>query len=330
MRLIPSSLVVIASALFTPPLFVFADPVFIEGVSESGGWYDVNKKYKWEYTSKPYQYYTELPETDFYMCWAAAGANVLQWWQDRYGVPAASASVPNGLASSASVNGLQHVAQLQIYQTICKNWTDGGSHVEQAWNWWFNGGTLGETSFPGTTTLTGTTSAGGYWQELGRVCILNEDASYDTSLLCETYAFWNDASKEAEFTALIKSSIDNNYGTTLSLSGENGHAITLWGYEETEEYGLVLYLTDSDDYTHGLFRQAVKMNDEGYLCLSSVDGEAGKYAAYDSETATGVFVSEIQSLTVPFGAAAIPEPSAFGIVAGTLAAALAARRRRRD
>lgn len=304
-----------------------AAPVFIEGVSESGGWYDVNKKTKWNEwpkanpltpATRPWQW-VNLP-TDYSMCWAAAGANTLQWWQDRYGnVPA---GIPDGNADSTNINGLQNISQLQIYQTICTHWTDGGSHVEQAWNWWFNGGMLHETSFPGSTQLTG--NGGGYWKDLGFTCTQNPNASYDTSKLCETYPFWHEPAQTDNFKNVIKSFIDRNYGTALSLSGNGGHAVTLWGYEETPEHGLVLYLTDSDDYYYGLFKQAVIVSDEGYLCLGSIDGEAEKYAQWDSATGTGLFISEIQGLSAP-----IPEPSAFGLFAGILTlAALAGRRNR--
>ena len=170
-----------------------AAPVFIEGVSESGGWYDVNKKTQWSDWPKPNALtpaqrpwqWVNLP-ADNSMCWAAAGANTLQWWQDRYGnVPAGT---PNGLADTTTINGLQNISQLQIYQTICTNWTDGGSHVEQAWNWWFNGGSLSDVAFPGSTQLNNENS-GGYWKALGRSVTLLDNGSYDTSNLCKTYAF---------------------------------------------------------------------------------------------------------------------------------------------
>lgn len=266
------------------------------------------------------------------MCWAAAGSNILQWWQDRVGVPATNTSVPNGLAESTSIRGLENISQLQIYQTICSNWTDGGSHVEQAWNWWFNGGTLPDVFIQSEATRSDTTSIGAYWADLNRSCTIAPNNSLDSSKLFDSYVFYNDhnLTHEENFRKsanVIKSYIDNDYGTTLSLSGSGGHAITLWGYEETAENGLVLYLTDSDDYKHGLFKQAVKMNDEGYLCLSSVDGEEERYAAFNSATGTGLYISEIQALTVPF--ATIPEPSAFGLLAGTLALAALTRRRRK-
>lgn len=71
-----------------------ATPVFLENVSESGGWYDCNKKAKWDWGSKPGSIdpsiqvpvrppeYSSLP-VDSQLCWAAAASNVLQWWQVR-------------------------------------------------------------------------------------------------------------------------------------------------------------------------------------------------------------------------------------------------------
>lgn len=322
------------SALLSFYVPAVSSPIFIDGVSETGGWYDVNKKTKWSDwprvnaltpPSRPWQW-TNLPQ-DNSMCWAAAGANTLQWWQDRRGnVPA---KTPNGFAESTSINGLQNVSQLQIFQTICNNWSDGGSHVEQAWNWWFNGGCLSSVAFPGNTQLINVNS-GAYWKELSRTCTLLSDASYDTSKLCETYAFWAEPDQETEFKNTIKRFIDNDYATALSLSGpQGGHAVTLWGYEERENGQFVLFLTDSDDGTHGLFKQTLSMNDEGYLCLSSIDGDRPKYEAFDSTAGTGLFVSEIQGLTVPFALTVIPEPSAFGMLAGTLALVLCVPRRQR-
>ncbi|MBR5818773.1 MAG: IdeS/Mac family cysteine endopeptidase, partial [Alistipes sp.] len=45
--------------------------VFAEGVDIASGWYDVNKKGAGD-------------NGDINMCWAAASANMIQWWQDRY------------------------------------------------------------------------------------------------------------------------------------------------------------------------------------------------------------------------------------------------------
>ena len=43
---------------------------------------------------------------------------------------------------------MPQVAQLAIYQTISTNWTNSGGSVEQAYNWWINGGMLDTTAYP--------------------------------------------------------------------------------------------------------------------------------------------------------------------------------------
>ena len=55
--------------------------VFVEGVTSASGWYDVNKMGDGTLNG------------DVNMCWAAASANMIQWWQDRY--VAAGKSLPS-------------------------------------------------------------------------------------------------------------------------------------------------------------------------------------------------------------------------------------------
>lgn len=92
---------------------VYAVPVFLENVSESGGWYDCNKKTKWTWGTKPdpnnslnppvsarpLEYYN-LPMDD-QLCWAAAASNVLQWWQDTRSDLAPT--TPNGKSATYGV-----------------------------------------------------------------------------------------------------------------------------------------------------------------------------------------------------------------------------------
>lgn len=49
---------------------------------------------------------------------------------------------------------MPQVAQLAIYQTISTNWTNSGGSVEQAYNWWINGGMLDTTAYPSLSTTT--------------------------------------------------------------------------------------------------------------------------------------------------------------------------------
>lgn len=161
-----------ALAALLLPGTLHAAPVFLENVSESGGWYDCNKKTKWTWGTKPHPTNPLNPPVsarptewlylpyDQNICWAAAASNVLQWWQDTRSD--LKSTTPNG--KSATYDVMPQVAQLAIYQTISTNWTNSGGSVEQAYNWWVNGGMLDTTAYPSLST---TTAPGGYWKELG-------------------------------------------------------------------------------------------------------------------------------------------------------------------
>lgn len=49
---------------------------WVDGVSQTYGWTDYNKN--------------NVEDGDDFMCWAAAASNVINWWQNRYEVPAAA------------------------------------------------------------------------------------------------------------------------------------------------------------------------------------------------------------------------------------------------
>lgn len=311
-----------------------ASPVFVRNVSETGGWYDVNKKVMWNdwplekpnwwtdpTPTKPAEYYTQ--PTDSLMCWAAAASNILQWWQDtRTDVPD---TVPNGYA--ATYKAMPQVAQLSIYQALTHSWSNGGGQVEQAWNWWFNGGMLPDIYFSTSSQLEATAAyTGAYWSDLGLVF----DSAEISSPLFQSYSFWSegDMRYEERFSGIIKSYIDNNWGTTLTLRSETGaHAITMWGYDIDAAGDLVLYLTDSDDYAIGMYRQALKMSEHGELYLDGIDSETARYA-YDPENFTGWELTTIHGLTAPLGSRTIPEPAAALLSIGGCCM-LAWKRRRR-
>lgn len=309
-----------------------AAPVFIPHVSETEGWYDVNKKTKWTdwplaqpnwweepAPTRPKEWNTQ--PIDSLMCWAAAASNILQWWQDNR--TDVAASTPNGYASTYAA--MPQVAQLSIYQMITRNWTDGGGQVEQAWNWWFNGGMLPDVYYPTSSQIqTAPISPGGYWSHLG----MTFDMDSIESPLFRSYGFYSvgNTSLKKEFTGVFTDYIDNGWGVSLSLtSPTTGHAITMWGYDYTEEGDLILYLTDSDDYRIAMFRQILKMSASGHLYLEGIDNETAQYA-YDPATATGWEVTSIHALTAPLNLA--PEPSVAALALAGCLAGMWRRRRR--
>lgn len=326
--------------LFLLPETVYAVPVFLENVSESGGWYDCNKKTKWTWGTKPdpnnslnppvsarpLEYYN-LPMDD-QLCWAAAASNVLQWWQDTRSDLAPT--TPNG--KSATYGVMPQVAQLSIYETFAKNWTNEGGCVEQAYNWWINGGMLNTYVYPSTSS---TSEPGGYWKELGMTVPSSPTGGAADTPLFNSYNF-HDGNTKSDIYQTLQNSINRNWGTTLSIGKEgSGHAITMWGYDMDADGNLIAYLTDSDDHKLGLFRQKVIVNrytENDYtfcdIYLTSLEGEADVYSnIYEELGLTGTMLGEVQSFTAPLGDLRVPEPAAGVLSLCGLFLSLCRRRR---
>lgn len=321
-----------------------AQPVFVEGVSLESGWYDCNKKQKWSWEAKPPSYYDGGFPDDSAMCWAHAASNVLQWWQDAQDPSLIPADAPDGksdtaLSFYATVQGKLgqqriddplYVQQLAIFKDIAKNWDNTGGKVMQAYNWYFNGGSL--SSIEGTLR---NPDSGGYYSDLGLVMNGN------TSPLFTSFTF-NDSFTQTQIIDTLVGYIDNNYGTTLSLASKvgGGHAVTMWGYEIIGD-DFFVYLTDSDDGQHALIKQKVVFTDTKWAYLTACDGDTPVYEEewvtdlYDSakisingveQTIQGILLSEAQAFTAPM--LTVPEPASTSM--GLLAlAGLAARRRRK-
>lgn len=323
-------------------LAAHAQPVFVEGVSLDGGWYDCNKTTKWNWkdvaNTKPTGYVDFQDGGDWVindgaMCWAHAASNILQWWQDGQ-ASALPAVVPNGASNTAvpyysgvpnkvgthRIDAPLYVQQLAIFKAIGKNWANTGGKSVQAYNWYFNGGKL--DAYPGTLL---NADSGGYFKDLGLV--MNPE-SY-TSPLFTTFTF-NDSFTRDVIIDTLTGYIDSNYGTTLSVSG---HAITMWGYEMSNDEFFV-YLTDSDDFRHALFKQKVIFSDNKWAYLTACDGDTAVYT--DTQTASfnkveqtfqGVVLYEAQAFMGPT-LLSVPEPTTATLSLLALTALLARRRRK--
>lgn len=322
-------------------LSAHAQPVFVEGVSLDGGWYDCNKttKWTWQATSKPTGYYSsgDWILDDSAMCWAHAASNILQWWQDGQ-ASALPAVVPNGASNTAvpyystvpGKVGMQriddplYVQQLAIFKAIGKNWGSTGGKSVQAYNWYFNGGKI--DAYGGTLL---NADSGGYFKDLGLV--MNPDGY--TSPLFTTYTFNDNFTRDVIIDTLT-GYIDSDYGTTLSVvSSAGGHAITMWGYEMSNDEFFV-YLTDSDDYRHALFKQKVIFSDNKWAYLTACEGDTAVYtetltASFNGveQTFQGIMLSEAQAFMGP-SLLSIPEPTTATLSLLALAALVARRRRK--
>ena len=233
--------------------------VFVDGVSLSSGWYDVNKK-------------GEGSNGDINMCWAAASANMIQWWQDRYvasGKTLPSTAVTGPGTKTHGSYGTYELALMDVYHSEWDN--SKGGHPEEAIPWYFEGKLYGGEYASSGTQATPKTD-GGYWKSVWSNIEPYIYRGYQHELFTSQYPqmytycynnyyLWGNGSELTGtdrlkyFTDLVVESLNRGIAAmTISLSSNIAslhHAVTLWGYEIDKSTGLLtrLWITDSDDLT---------------------------------------------------------------------------------
>ena len=233
--------------------------VFAEGVTLTSGWYDVNKKGAGD-------------NGDINMCWAAASANMIQWFQDRY--VAAGHSLPSTAVTGPGTKtyakfGPYELALMEIYHSEWNN--SKGGHTEEAIPWYFEGKLYkGEVASAGSQAVPN--SAGGYWKSIWSDVVKNVYHDYNYvvvpgvveypnmyTYLYNNYMLWGDGSslqgKErlAYVSNLVVEAFERGMASLTIALSENiaslHHSVTIWGYEIDNATGLLtrIWITDSDD-----------------------------------------------------------------------------------
>ena len=228
--------------------------VFAEGVSQSSGWYDVNKM-------------AAGANGDTMMCWAAAASNMIQWWQDRY--VAAGNKLPSGAVTGAgtkthSGTGFARCYELALMDVFHSQWTNltSGSQSDYAISWYFEGKLNGGNN---ASNQAKPTTSGGYFSSVWSSSIYPklyheyEDGAlpwmyYDLYTTCyNNYNLWGSKSGNEcwlDFSNYISTFMGRGVAALTIQPGSAAlHAVTLWGYELDKATGLVtrIWLTDSDD-----------------------------------------------------------------------------------
>ena len=226
---------------------------FVEGVTISSGWYDVNKMAAGD-------------NGDTMMCWAAAASNMIQWWQDRY--VAAGHSLPAGAVTGPgtkthSGTGFGRCYELALMDVFHSQWTNltSGSQADFAISWYFegelNGGEYASNQAKPTTS-------GGYFSSVWSSIYPElyhdyEDGAlpwlcYDLYTTCfNNYSLWGSKTGNEcllNFSNYIVTSINRGIASLTIQPGSAAlHAITLWGYEIDNATGFItrVWVTDSDD-----------------------------------------------------------------------------------
>ncbi len=324
------SLAAVVFAAFACGSFVArAEIVFANGVTLESGWYDVNKAYvpvnividgtETHYTPAVKDAETFYPNSDYNLCWAATASNMLQWWQDRIGPEYVPAGTPNGTWAAHYADR----GQLEIYKTFCENWTDAPGVIETGLAWWLDGSYFHENYatelVPAGASFVkeDAVSSGGYFAEM----LDSADIFIDTWYFPETATT---ASVGAAFSYFFEN--DCLIGLSMSSGEGIGHAITCWGVETGAAGGVTLYYTDSDDCTTNLEGVAASEGGGEELKSMSVTVTDGVVNLGYSQTKQWT-LSGFTSLAAPV--IVVPEPSAFGLLAGAGTLVFAALRRRR-
>lgn len=283
---------------------IYTGTVWAEGVSQTSGWYDVDK--------------SPDDTRDDMMCYAASASNLITWWQ-------------NGcqLTSSAPT----HVDDIwATYLSYSKNHASGGDPLA-AINWWISGvyapanereaqrSLFNQVENPAMITLN--TFGGYYYDQYG----LGQDE------LKKLLDFSIDYTG-SDFGRLLGSGA----GVSLLLKSDSGglaHVITLWGAEYTESGSLSkLWVTDSDDasvemYYDELFSIDVVTGSNGKIYFDA-EGETGYYELMAMQGISGVYIDGISSIYA--GACSswqmLPEPTTTTLSLIALVA-LTTRRRRK-
>ena len=231
--------------------------VFAEGVTLTSGWYDVNKKGAGD-------------NGDINMCWAAASANMIQWWQDRY--VAAGNTLPSTATNGpgTKVYGSFSPYELALMEVYHDEWNNNkGGHPEEAIPWYFEGklyggeyATSGSQAYPLTE--------GGYyksvWSSIEPYMYRGYSHDIFPSQYPEMYTYcynnyyrWGDGSslqgKErlAYVSNLVVEAFERGMASLTIALSENiaslHHSVTIWGYEIDNATGLLtrIWITDSDD-----------------------------------------------------------------------------------
>ncbi len=249
------------------------------------------------------------------MCWAAQSSNMLGYWQNLY--VAAGNTLPERTPSGNE----------EIYEYFTSNWTDETGNSMYAIPWYMTGDFI--DGYDGTSSLKEGADAAGFFSALYPTSddLFNSDTDWNPTGDLQYFShaevpFPDYFLSYSTFSRILISKLSGNsvvgLGVELSGTQTGGHALTLWGCDyDDSDLVTTIYITDSDDLQTGIKPITLSGDDSNiYLTNYLNDG-------------TTVSVAEFSTLSVNRFLSQIPEPSAFGLLAGTFALALVSVRRRR-
>ena len=215
----------------------------------TGGYYDVNKS----------------GSADSNLCWAAAAANILAWWQEQGLTTTLVPEAPQGAAA--------------IYSTFTQNWENASGAEAYAFIWWLSGDSTSQTYANYVNAhYCGDSSTGAYYKQFYTAQTISRHTAQvslsgvGAAALSGTWAGIYGAS------GMIALGIFRSISSGGQLNV--GHSLTLWGFESDKESGEIteIYVTDSDDSATTLRTLAVDYDAQtGYYTISQADSNFKGY-----------------------------------------------------
>lgn len=296
------------SLLFATLVASFCSETASADVIGNGVIYDVGKNH--------YAYNTTVPGyvEDSMQCWAVAGSNVVQYWQDTYydmrdekfKAPDAD-DVPNGTTETSPYAPPTGTRYLEVYETELSHMSGGNSSGESYnfFNWWMKGENntfnLDDKEAYYSSAFANKESAGLAYTGLE----YTTDWDVGPAIFFEgeeppIYVPEGIEEMQVELSKFIVESFEKQ-GQAITINLNYGHAITCWGYE-TNDDGIMtaLILADGDDAQFGAFRATVSLEQTDVLDMAAYMGE-GVYGTYGERLVLKTDDGRVLQLNATYG-----------------------------
>lgn len=246
---------------------------------------------------------------DLYQCWAIAGSNIVQYWQDTYlKTHDTGVIVPNGVIENSPYAPPAGTRYLEVYETELAHITKG-DHGGQSANfidWWMKGKNQ-------TQNLSDKEAYyGAAFQDKNSAALVysglenTTDAQKGPQIIepGEENPLYVPEGIEEMQVVLSNFIVEafKTQGQAVTLNLNYGHAITCWGYE-TNEKGIVtaLILADGDDAYFGAFRVTMSLEQTDELDMSAYGYPPGFRMTYGERLVLKTDDGQVLQLNATYG-----------------------------
>lgn len=231
--------------------------VFVRGVTQQSGWYDVNKFFG----SRDAQ----GRGGDGVLCWAASASNAIEWWLKDY--ESKGYTIPAG-----TPHGRGRVYELAIFEEFMKHWHNYQATAMVGIQFFFvEPDKTDQTTkqYLKNQNFVGFFKNSPQWSSVQSFFSTYRTAnSYVQSY--GSYSNWHQKKGIESFTELILRLLDEG-AVVLSVGG---HEVSVWGIDLKDGRADYIYITNSDDRQVRLHKIKLQVEGNYVLLAELIDGAA--------------------------------------------------------